>query len=41
MIAYAVSRKLKASASDFHIVMDEINDLQLGYLLKECVLTVG
>lgn len=41
MIAYSVSRRLKASASDFHIVMDEINDLQLGYLLKECMLTIG
>lgn len=41
MIAYSVSKRLKAPASDFHIVMDEINDLQLGYLLRECKLTIG
>ncbi|MFP8618506.1 colanic acid biosynthesis pyruvyl transferase WcaK [Klebsiella grimontii] len=41
MIAYSVSKRLKGPASDFHIVMDEINDLQLGYLLRECKLTIG
>lgn len=41
MIAYSVRNRLKGSVADFHIVMDEINDLQLGYLLRACKLTVG
>lgn len=41
MIAYSVGKKLTSHPSEYHIVMDEINDLELGILLRECQITVG
>ncbi|NDL66013.1 colanic acid biosynthesis pyruvyl transferase WcaK [Acerihabitans arboris] len=39
-----VALKIKDKISDndkFHIIMDEFNDVELGQLLAECVLTIG
>ncbi|KXI28396.1 colanic acid biosynthesis pyruvyl transferase WcaK [Paraglaciecola hydrolytica] len=40
MVALRVARKVKVSEY-FHVVMDELNDVELGSLLRSCQLTIG
>lgn len=40
MVALSISKKVKKSSS-FYIVMDELNDVQLGSLLSQCEFTIG
>ncbi len=40
MVALSVGKKLRDQGL-YHVVMDELNDVELGILLKECVMTVG
>ncbi|EJD6309426.1 TPA: colanic acid biosynthesis pyruvyl transferase WcaK [Raoultella ornithinolytica] len=40
MIALSIQNKVKSNGS-CHVVMDEINDVQLGFLLSKCVFTIG
>lgn len=40
MVALSISKKVKKSSS-FYIVMDELNDVQLGSLLSRCEFTIG
>lgn len=40
MVAFRVSKHVK-DANKFKVVMDELNDVELGNLLSKCVLTVG
>ncbi|RCU49460.1 colanic acid biosynthesis pyruvyl transferase WcaK [Corallincola holothuriorum] len=40
MIAYSVGQNVTDSNA-YHIAMDELNDVQLGSVLSDCVLTVG
>lgn len=40
MVALRVQKKIEGS-SNFKVVMDELNDVQLGTLLSKCELTIG
>ncbi len=40
IVALSISKKVKKSNS-FYIVMDELNDVQLGSLLSQCDFTIG
>lgn len=40
MVALRVQKRIKAP-SNFKVVMDELNDVQLGTLLSKCELTIG
>ncbi|WP_200543157.1 colanic acid biosynthesis pyruvyl transferase WcaK [Klebsiella pneumoniae] len=40
MVALSIRKKVKKSSS-FYIVMDELNDVQLGSLLSQCEFTIG
>ncbi|WP_323080906.1 colanic acid biosynthesis pyruvyl transferase WcaK [Klebsiella variicola] len=40
MVALSISKKVRKSSS-FYIVMDELNDVQLGSLLSQCEFTIG
>ena len=40
IVGLSIKKHVK-NKEKYHVVMDELNDLQLGHLLQKCVLTIG